>query len=130
MKKLTCQQAHWLEYLSQFNLWICFCPGRLGTKPDALTQHLDVHPGSGADTTPTNVHPLFTPQQLDAPTFRAGELDQLQILMDISKLLPEDTFAQSVKVWRTNTHQQVGNCGMNDCGSKDVCTYLDHSTSN
>ena len=106
-KKLTRHQAHWSEYLSQFNLWIRFHPGRLGTKPDALTWHSDVHPGPGADTTPTNVRPLFTPQQLNAPTFRTNELDhhagglsesldQLQILTDIAKHLPEDAFAQSV----------------------------------
>src|SRR5258705_5003568 len=74
-KKLTHRQAHWSEYLSQFNLQICFCPGRLGTKPDALTCCSDVHPGSRTDTTPTNVHPLFIPRQLDSPIFRAGELD-------------------------------------------------------
>jgi len=37
-KILMCRQARWLEYLSQFNLIICFCPGHLGTKPDALTR--------------------------------------------------------------------------------------------
>jgi len=37
-KILTCQQARWLEYLSQFNLIIHFCPGHLGTKPDTLTR--------------------------------------------------------------------------------------------
>src|SRR5258708_21926998 len=67
MKKLTHQQACWLEYLSQFNLQIRFCPGRLGTKLDALTHCSDVHPGSRPGITPTNVHPLFTPQQLDTP---------------------------------------------------------------
>src|SRR5260370_27965846 len=67
-KKLTHQQARWSEYLSQFNLQIRFHPGRLGTKPDALTCHLDVHPRSGPDTTPTNVPPLFTPWQLETPT--------------------------------------------------------------
>src|SRR5260221_4119139 len=75
MKKLTCRQACWSEYLSQFNLQIRFRPGRLGTKPDALTRCPDVHLGSRADTTPTNVHPLFIPQQLDSPTFHTGELD-------------------------------------------------------
>ena len=109
-KKLTCCQARWLEYLSQFNLWIRIRPGRLGTKPDALTWHSDIHPGPGADTTPTNVCPLFTPQQLNAPTFCANELDhhagglsesldQLQILTDIAKHLLEDAFAQSVIGW-------------------------------
>ena len=37
-KILTCQQARWSEYLSQFNLIIHFCPGHLGTKPDTLTR--------------------------------------------------------------------------------------------
>jgi len=37
-KILMCRQARWLEYLSQFNLVIRFCPGRLGTKPDTLTR--------------------------------------------------------------------------------------------
>ena len=37
-KLLTCCQACWSEFLSQFNLIICFCPGILGTKPDTLTR--------------------------------------------------------------------------------------------
>ena len=37
-KVLTRRQARWSEYLSQFNLVIRFRPGRLGTKPDALTR--------------------------------------------------------------------------------------------
>jgi len=31
-KILTCRQARWSEYLLQFNLVICFCPGHLSTK--------------------------------------------------------------------------------------------------
>ena len=37
-KVLTQRQARWSKYLSQFNLVIRFCPGHLGTKPDALTR--------------------------------------------------------------------------------------------
>ena len=37
-KVLIRRQARWSEYLSQFNLVIRFCPGHLGTKPDALTR--------------------------------------------------------------------------------------------
>jgi len=37
-KVLSCQQARWSEFLSQFNLVIHFCPGKLGAKPDALTR--------------------------------------------------------------------------------------------
>ncbi|KXN88316.1 hypothetical protein AN958_07461 [Leucoagaricus sp. SymC.cos] len=43
-KILTCQQAHWSEFLSQFHLIIRFHPGKLGTKPDALTRCWDVYP--------------------------------------------------------------------------------------
>ena len=44
IKILTCQQARWSEYLSQFNLIIRFCPERLGTKPDTLTRWWDIYP--------------------------------------------------------------------------------------
>ncbi len=111
-KKLTHCQACWSEYLSQFNLRICFCPGRLGAKPDALTQCSDVHPGSGLDNTPINVHPLFSLTQLnplaagasglDTPREGLSEtLDRLQILAEISEHLPGDTVAQMIweQIW-------------------------------
>jgi len=37
-KVLTCQQAQWSEFLSQFHLVICFRPGKLSAKPDTLTR--------------------------------------------------------------------------------------------
>jgi RNase H-like domain found in reverse transcriptase len=37
-KLLTQHQARWSEYFSQFNMVICFCPGKLGAKPDTLTR--------------------------------------------------------------------------------------------
>jgi RNase H-like domain found in reverse transcriptase len=37
-KLLTQRQAHWSEFLLQFNLIIRFRPRKLGTKPDALTR--------------------------------------------------------------------------------------------
>ena len=46
-KLLIHRQARWSEFLSQFNLKICFRPGKLGTKPDTLTQRWDVYPGGG-----------------------------------------------------------------------------------
>src|SRR5258708_30177389 len=119
MKKLTCQQAQWSEYLSQFNLRIRFCPGRLGTKLDALTRHSDVHPGSGPDTTPTNVRPLFTPWQLETPTSHASTLDhplgglsetldQFRIWTEVTQHLPSDTFALMVKRRLRDQHSLPG----------------------
>ena len=46
-KMLTCQQARWSKYLSAFNLTICFRPGKLGVKPDTLTQCPNVYPKGG-----------------------------------------------------------------------------------
>jgi hypothetical protein len=46
-KMLTRRQACWSEYLSAFNLTICFRPGKLGAKPDTLTRHSDVYPKGG-----------------------------------------------------------------------------------
>ena len=37
-KVLTRRQDWWSEFLSSFNLVICFHPGKLGAKPDALTR--------------------------------------------------------------------------------------------
>ena len=67
-KVLTRQQAWCLEFLSQFNMVICFCPRKLGTKPDALTHHWDIYPKEGssdyASINPQNLQPIFTDKQL------------------------------------------------------------------
>ena len=67
-KILTCQQARWLEYLSQFNLVIHFWPKHLGTKPDALTRQWDIYPkgenNGYALVNPHNFRPVFTHKQI------------------------------------------------------------------
>ena len=74
MKVLTRRQARWSEYLSQFNLVIHFRPGKLGTKPDALTRRWDVYPKGGnsdyATVNPSNFRPMFTQEQI-ATSLRA-----------------------------------------------------------
>ena len=39
--------SRWSEFLSTFNLIICFHPRKLGTKPDTLTRQWDVYPKEG-----------------------------------------------------------------------------------
>src|SRR6266481_6820409 len=67
-KILMRHQARWSEYLSRFNLIICFCPGKLGTKPNTLTRRWDVYLKEGnsdyATANPQNLHPVFTSEQL------------------------------------------------------------------
>ena len=55
-KVLTRWQARWSEYLCQFNLVICFQPGKLGAKPNTLTRQWDVYPKEG-DKGFTRVNP-------------------------------------------------------------------------
>jgi RNase H-like domain found in reverse transcriptase len=67
-KLLTGRQAQWSEFPSQFNLIIWFHPGKLGTKPDALTRRWDVYPKEGGNdygqVNPQNFRRIFTNQQL------------------------------------------------------------------
>ena len=108
-KVLTCHQARWSEYLSQFNLAIRFRPGHLGAKPDALTRHWNVHPKEGdrdyACVNPHNLKPMFTQEQLVsslratillAPAIHTAVLvDVEQLHKDILTALPADFVTQS-----------------------------------
>ncbi|KIN98833.1 hypothetical protein M404DRAFT_30984 [Pisolithus tinctorius Marx 270] len=108
-KVLTCHQAHWSEYLSQFNLAIHFHPGHLGTKPDALTRCWDVYPKEGdkdyAQVNPHNLCPVFTQEQFAsslhtthhlAPVLRAAMIfDVEQLHADIISALPSDPISTS-----------------------------------
>ena len=76
-KVLNRRQARWSEYLCQFNLIIRFRPGKLGTKPDALTRRWDVYAKEGgndyAKVNPQNFRPVFSQEQLSA-SLRASSL--------------------------------------------------------
>jgi len=104
-KILTCRQARWSEYLFQFNLVICFHPGCLVTKLDALTRRWDVYPKRGdngyASVNLHNFRPVFTHKQIAAslratilttPTLYAATiLDQNQLHSEILAVLPFDS---------------------------------------
>ena len=70
-KVLSRWQAWCSEYLSQFNMVIRFHPGKLGTKPNALTRCWDVYPKEGssdyASINPQNLRPAFANEQLAYP---------------------------------------------------------------
>ncbi|MBW0529377.1 hypothetical protein O181_069092 [Austropuccinia psidii MF-1] len=58
-KVLTCPQAHWAEFLSEFHFNITYCPGRLATLPDAFSFEDNVYPERGVDfisKNPQNFH--------------------------------------------------------------------------
>src|SRR5260370_17894045 len=64
-KKLSHHQARWAEFLGQFNMKVWFRPGRLGSKPYALTCRWDIYmEGDNPEHTATNIHLTFTIEQL------------------------------------------------------------------
>ena len=103
-KLLMHHQAHWLEFLCQFNLAVQYCPGKLGAKPNALTRRWDIYPKEGdmdyACVNLDNYRPIFTNKQLaaslcamylEAPMLRASILvDIEQLQSDILSSLPND----------------------------------------
>jgi Integrase zinc binding domain len=62
------RQAWWSTFLSRFNMVIRFCPGHLGTKPNALTRWPDLYSkeeGKPYGTVnPQNCGPVFSSTQL------------------------------------------------------------------
>ena len=103
-KLLTRRQVRWSEYLSHFHFVIRFRPGKLGTKPDALTRRWDVYPKEGdggyAKANPQNFRPVFTEVQLASsvratsmaePILRVATImDVEQLHKDIKTALPKD----------------------------------------
>ena len=71
-KTLMWWQAQWSKYLNTFNLSLCFCPGKLGAKPNMLTRRWDIYLKEGgatyAEANPQNTCPLFTPNHIHHTT--------------------------------------------------------------
>jgi RNase H-like domain found in reverse transcriptase len=55
---LSRRQARWSTFLSGFNMVIRFCPGRLGTKPDALTCWPDLYPKGRENLMLQSIHKI------------------------------------------------------------------------
>jgi len=125
-KVLTRRQARWSEYLSKFNLAICFCPGCLGAKPDALTRCWDIYPKEGdrdyAGVNPHNLRPMFTQEQLASslratillpPAIHAAILiDVEQLHKDILAALPSDPVALSHKSNSSDSRWSMDSAGL------------------
>src|SRR5258707_2556309 len=108
-KKLSHRQARWAKFVGQFNMKVQFRPGRLGSKPDALTHRWDVYTeGDNPEPTVTNVHPVFTIKQLTGTPVlvRAGtmedptpsnNLDHNALAESITTAYAEDDLANTIR---------------------------------
>jgi len=134
-KVLSHWQAQWSEFLSQFNLVICFRPGKLGAKPDALTRRWDVYPKEGdsgyARVNPQNLRLVFTQEQLsnslcatylEFPVLRAVAIMDVETLhSDILSALPSDPIAQVHLADPLDSHWSTNKAGFLRL---DGCIYV------
>ncbi|MBW0483326.1 hypothetical protein O181_023041 [Austropuccinia psidii MF-1] len=76
-KILTCHQACWAEFLSEFHFSITYCAGHLATLPDALSRCNKVYPERGADLISKN--PMNYPKILKQDEIQASKLFSVKV---------------------------------------------------
>jgi len=113
---------------------ICFCPGRLGAKPDALTRQWDIYPKEGdthyAQLNPHNFRPVFTQEQLSASlcaTFLEGPVLCASIIMDVEKLHEDIRTPQSEDESLCNHFREASNTSAKSDDSSESRWMVDES---
>ncbi|MBW0582017.1 hypothetical protein O181_121732, partial [Austropuccinia psidii MF-1] len=99
-KGLTCQQARWAEFLSEFHFALTYRPGRLATLPDALSRRDDVYPEWGVDfisKNPQNFHQVIKQDGIQESRFLSIKLEVFSDLVD--KIQKE--------VWQDKDHKEI-----------------------
>ncbi|MBW0490911.1 hypothetical protein O181_030626 [Austropuccinia psidii MF-1] len=82
---LTCYQAHWDEFLSEFNFSITYFPGHFSTLPDALSCWDNFYPERGEDfirKNPMNYQQIIKQDEIQASKFFAVKVDSFLNLID------------------------------------------------
>ncbi|MBW0521458.1 hypothetical protein O181_061173 [Austropuccinia psidii MF-1] len=84
-KVLNFCQAHWAEFLSEFDFTITYCPGRLATLPDASSRRENVYPERGVDfisKNPQNFHQLIKKDGIQESRFFSIKFEIFSDLVD------------------------------------------------
>ncbi|MBW0571849.1 hypothetical protein O181_111564 [Austropuccinia psidii MF-1] len=93
-KVLTCCQAHWAEFLSEFHFSITYLPGRLATLLDALSCQDDMYPERGVDfisKNHQNFHQVLKQNEIKESRFFSIKVEVFSDLVDqIQKALWQD----------------------------------------
>ncbi|MBW0542599.1 hypothetical protein O181_082314 [Austropuccinia psidii MF-1] len=99
-KVLTCRQARWAEFLSEFHFSITYRPGRLATLPDALSRRDNVHPESREgfiSKNPMNFEQLNKQDEVQHSRYFAVKVESFSNLIDsIHKALWKDSQYRSI----------------------------------
>ncbi|MBW0517974.1 hypothetical protein O181_057689 [Austropuccinia psidii MF-1] len=99
-KILTCLQAPWAEFLSEFQFSITYRPGRLATLPDALLHWDEVYPESQEcfiSKNPMNYQKIIKQDEIPASKFFAVKVESFYNLIEsIQKALWQDSQYRSI----------------------------------
>ncbi|MBW0533388.1 hypothetical protein O181_073103 [Austropuccinia psidii MF-1] len=99
-KILTCRQARWAEFLSEFHFSITYCPGCLATFPDALSCWDNVSPERGGDfisKNPMNYQKIIKQEQIQASKFFSVKVEAFSNFIEpIQKELWQDSQYRSI----------------------------------
>ncbi|MBW0553046.1 hypothetical protein O181_092761, partial [Austropuccinia psidii MF-1] len=82
---LTCCQARWAEFLSEFHFTITYCPGRLATLPDSFSRWDNVYPERGVDfisKNPQNSHQIINKDGIQESRFFSIKVEIFSDLID------------------------------------------------
>ncbi|MBW0489974.1 hypothetical protein O181_029689 [Austropuccinia psidii MF-1] len=97
---LTCCQAGWAEFLSEFHFSITYHPGRLATLPDALSHRDNIYPERGEDfisKNPINFQQLIKQDEVQPSRHFAVKVESFSNLIEsIQKKLWQDSQYRSI----------------------------------
>jgi hypothetical protein len=82
-KLLNRRQAHWSQFLSQFNFKIVYHPGTAGGKPDALTRRSGDLPKAGDDRSLKNQTTIIKPENILQLSAMATPIPASQALAEL-----------------------------------------------
>ncbi|MBW0491843.1 hypothetical protein O181_031558 [Austropuccinia psidii MF-1] len=101
-KVLTCRQAHWAEFLSEFHFTINYLPGRLATLPDALSCWENVYPERGVDfisKNPQNFHQVIKQDGIQESRLFSIKVEMFSDLVDMIQK----------EVWQEKDYKEILN---------------------
>ncbi|MBW0588377.1 hypothetical protein O181_128092 [Austropuccinia psidii MF-1] len=99
-KVLTCRQARWAEFLSEFHFSTTYRPGDLATLPDTLSRRDDIYPERGEDfisKNPMYFQHLIKQDEVQPSRYFAVKVASFSNLIDsIQKPLWQDSQYRSI----------------------------------
>ena len=136
-KQLNRRQARWAEYLSRFNFKIQYRPGRLGTKPNALTRRSGDLPSVGDPRIEYRNEVVLKPHQIacsdlepltetintitrpdsNSPAFEEDEETPLDLA--IAEAYENDEFATEILALIRNGSSQSKKITLAQCEERD-----------